>query len=196
MKKIAFTLIELSVCMIIIGFIAITVINNHRNNSIEEKAFLPKARKTISALQNASQQIRLSSNCPTKNFIIESLGTWHFALMNSDETATADIEDIIEMYGYYMKYQNSSINFCDYTDYCSDSNIKGAKLPDGTYIGFELYNTIKTCPNYIIPENTTNTTGKGMCWGAVYLDTNGKNKPNTLGKDVYMFGLGEYGLIY
>lgn len=208
LKK-AFTLAEISISIIIIGVICVIMIGALNPKKYDEKTNTASLMKTLEFISQASVQIMdmEDAKCPARSFMIKPAGSaaWEFAILNSSGSS-ASAQEVAELFGEHLKYESNIISFCDYTSYCSDSNIKGAKLPNGAYIGFEITSTVQDCPAYRMPYEETDTpaptkysksTGTfetAKCWGKLYIDTNGLKSPDTLGQDVYVFGLGENGI--
>lgn len=210
MKK-AFTLTELSIVMIIVGILATVLALNIRNVKVKEKAMIANSLKTIEAVDQAMTKIREidKTNCPMGNFIIKQAGkgTYSYELKNNAGTAKADASDVINMIARYMRFEGTIGSFCLKTPYCTNTNIKGAKLA-GTdiYVGVEILSDISDCPTYRMPNDATiypaptkinkktNASETAKCWGKLYIDVNGANEPNTLGEDVFEFGLDESGI--
>ncbi len=195
MKK-GFTLAEVLVCMVIIGILAIIMVQNVKTKDFKEQGYIANALKIAENIQQASLKIREieKTNCPMASFMVDIMGTWEYALINSSgNNATAS--DVINLYAKYIKFENTGLKFCDYTSYCSDDKIIGAKVPPESYIGIEVI-SVSDCPSYYIPGSTTTTPGKGKCWGKLYIDVDGNKGPNQLGKDVFVYGLNEIGVAY
>lgn len=194
--KNAFTLAEVLVCMVIIGILAIIMVQNVKTKDFTEKGYVANALKIIENVQQASLKIREieKTNCPMASFMINIMDTWEYALVNSSGNS-ASATDVINLYAKYLKFENKGLKFCDYTSYCSNDNIIGAKIPPGSYIGIEI-TSIANCPSYYVPGSTTTTPGKGKCWGKLYIDVDGNKGPNQHGKDVFVYGLNEIGIAY
>lgn len=210
MKKYnAFTLAEIIVSMVIIATMATVMFVNLQRKDFSDRTFSLSAYKAMEVIQQASSKVRefeKDNRCPTGTFMANVMGTYEYTILNKAEGLNATSEEVVNLFGDYMKYQQSSLNFCDYTSYCSNSNIKGAKITGNMYIGFEVFNGAANCPtSYYVPNSSDNVSADlvtktaaqaGKCWGNFYLDTNGTEGPDTLGKDVYIWGLGETGLVY
>jgi len=192
----AFTLAEVLICLMIIGVMAIIMIRNLRTKDFTEKSYIAGGYKAIESVQQASLKIRdiETASCPTGSFMVNVAGTWEYALVNASG-ANANTTEVLNLYDSYLKLENTGLNFCDYTGYCSNDSIKGAKLPGNTYIGFETTGVIN-CPSYYLPNSSSLTAGKGKCWGKLYIDVDGPKGPNQLGKDVFVMGLNEDGVAY
>ena len=218
MKKfIALSLAELLVALSALAVLAIAMVTNLKTGSFDAKANVSKAYNVFQGIQKASLDIleMESTRCPAKTFITKVLGQQEYAILNKTGSAAANSSDVAAMYGAYMDNEVSEseiINFCSYTSYCSSSAIKGLKLPNDVYIGFEVFgNTaLQACPtSYYMPDpkiNTEKDTNKELitnaalanvkCWGKLYVDVDGKKGEGVLGKDVYVWGLGESGIVY
>ncbi len=201
MKKYAFTLIEIIATLIIIGFLAIIMVKNLKQpgEDINNKITKAKLLKAVNAVQTACQQIKEfeKDKCPMQTFMMNVAGTYEYTLVDSSGN-NADTDEVVSIFSDYIKFQESPINFCDYTEYCDDNTIKGGKIAGDIYIGFKAYgDSITDCPNYKLPDSNDEVSGKGKCWGNVYIKIAGKNAGlDEYGKTVFVFGLNEYGIVY
>lgn len=211
MRKKAFTMTELTIVMIIVGILAAALALNIRNVKVKEKAMVANGFKTIEAVEQAFAKIREidKTNCPMGSFIIKQAGkgTYSYELKNNAGTAAANASDVINMIARYIRFEGTIGTFCSKTPYCANTAIKGAKLA-GTdiYVGVEILTKVENCPTYHMPDSETTypaptkinkktgNTETAQCWGKLYIDVNGADTPNTLGKDVFVFGLDESGL--
>ncbi len=200
MKK-AFTLVEILACLIIISVIAIAMIHalNISDDDAYENLAKVKASKAIALVDEASQKIREMelTKCPMKVFMMETTtGNWEYTLVNASNEA-ASTSDVYSLYADYIKFIEGNLNFCDYTSKCNDSNIKGGKITGNVYIGFEVLSSISNCPNYYRPDSEGAITGKGKCWGKVYIKVYDNSRySDELGKDVFIIGLNANGVAY
>jgi len=203
MSKKGFTLAEVSIAMMIMAFLCLIMIQAFNPKKYQEKTNKAAALKAIEFTNQATaQMLDNEDNFPTASWMIKTggLNSWEYT-----STATTST-DIIGLYEEFLKFEGGVINFCDKSGYCDDDKIKGAKVAGGTYFGIEKFDAITDCPSYRMPyeetdspapsefdpKTATYTTKK--CWGKVYLDINGSSGPDELGKDVYVFGMGEFGL--
>ena len=210
--KNAFTLAEILIVMVIIGIIAVILIQTLNPNRYSEKTNIANARKAIELIKQAtSQMIELEKEqIPTGTFMTRPAGSdsWEITILNEDGN-DASVEDIVNLFGNYIKYESDVIDFCNFTSFCNNENVKGAKVAGGIYIGFEKFDDtdIDDCPAYYMPNSENQisapttldkTTGEfdkvKQCWGKVYIDVNGIKGPDTEGQDVFVYGLGEYGM--
>ena len=207
--KIAFTLAEVLITLVIISFISIISIKTIKNNndSFSGKDDYARVYKVIENFDYAFAQIRdlEKINCPMGKFInktkIATSGTkyaYEKVLNAADATAVFDILK------NYIKFDEEDLNFCDYSGYCDDStqaNNPAGKIAGDIYVGINMYDNISDCPNYYMPDaglitvrTDVKTGDKPKCWGNLLIDINGAKSPNSEGEDVYIFGLDENGI--
>ena len=211
MKKSAFTLMETVVVLIIIGILAAVMFTNLKGQNFSEKETTAKITKVLNFIEQANSQILEIENiqCPMNAFMVKPSGAtdWEFAIYNTSGSSLATTSEIINLYEKYIKYETNVLNFCDYTGYCSSNSIIGAKVSGDIYFGIEKFNSISDCSSYRMPNETTDnpaptkfnpktgTNDKVKCWGKLYVDINGTKDPNTYGDDVFIFNLGQYGIV-
>ena len=211
MLKKAFTVAELLIVMVVIGVLATSLAHNFRLPKVKEKEMVANALKAIEVVEQAFAKVKEidKTNCPTGTFISKQIGTgtYAFEFKNDEGTSNVSSADVIDILGRYIRYEDGTVNFCTYTGYCSDTDIKGVKLA-GTniYIGVKVNSSLSDCPDYKMPKesgdfpaptNYNKSTGSfdtAKCWGTLYIDTNNIDSPNTYGVDVFKFGLGEHGI--
>ena len=214
MKK-AFTLAEILICMAIIGALGVVLMRSISNQNFDEKEYALKAHKAMRLIDEASAQIIQSEveQVPAGAFMINTAGSWEYVICSAANSCTnkATSQKLIDLYKKYIKFESTTSNFkSNYTGYSSaPTSIYGAKIPGEIYIGMEVNsnNSITACPSTVyipaselktnetfVASTTANTSDK-KCWGKIYIDTNGKKGPNELGKDVYVFGMGEFGIV-
>ena len=210
MIKKAFTLAEILICVGIISIVIVFLIKTLKPNSYDEKTSIIGARKFIETVDEALLQITAieKAQCPDGKYLVNAGGSSpEIAIYNPAGTAVISSSEFVTLISKHVKFEEYPINSCTYTSQCTGTSIKGGKLAGGAYIGFEIYSTVADCPGYRNPGDTANspaptkfdpasgTYPTAKCWGKFYMDVNGPNKgANTLGVDVYVFGLGENGL--
>ena len=195
MQNKAFTLAEILIALTIIGFISIVMIKNIKMADLKEDTNSAKAFKVLEVFDEASTNIRDTAYCPMGKFIYKDVDDYELGLKIAQDM------NVLDMYSEFVKFEKRYDSFCDYTGY-SDCNgtIPAAKIPGDIYIGIEQLDEVSDCPDYYMPDNPTKIEvlenpiegKKPQCWAKLYVDTNGKEEPNTLGKDVFIFGIGEY----
>lgn len=201
MKKRAFTLVEILICLTVIGVLAVILISNLKIDRFNEKSLIAQGHKVMQSYDQASIKIREveTKKCPLASFIAQAPGENSLGLVGADGEMTLD--EVYNLYGNYIKYVNpSKLSFCNNTTYCTtasldDKTIAGAKLPTGAYVGIQLMK-IDTCPDYYIPGENTIKKSSELCWAKLYVDANGKEEPNQLGKDIFIFGIGDQGVVH
>lgn len=209
MKK-AFTLTELLVVFVIMGILAVAMIQNFQSRDYTTKQFAAFGIKGVELFEQAAARIKEvdTVNCPLGTFLSKRGGKSDFTIEIKDSSGNSiDAEETANLFAKYIRYEGSVVNFCSNTGYSSCSGtIKGYKIPGGKmYIGFKVFSTPADCPAYRMPNDTADVTPTyfekntgefktAQCWGEYYIDTNGKEPPNERGKDVLVFGMGEYGL--
>ena len=206
MRKRGFTLAEVLICLVVIGIIATILMTSLKPQSYNQKAFVSNVRKIVDNFQNASYGIlEEKKHFPMSVFIYEkptgNPPTITSIYADDATNAITTSEQVVNMYGKYIKYEESDLNFCTYSGACSDNNVKGARIPGGAYIGFKINTSLFNCPSYKIPDpkatsgaSVATATGKGKCWATFYVDVNGKDGPNVLGEDYYEFGMNAVGV--
>ena len=211
MKRHGFTLIETVVVIIIIGILAGIMLTAIKGQNFSEKERTAKITKVLNFIEQANSSIIELENkqCPTGSFMIKPAGatSWEFSIYNPSGSALASATEIVNLYEKYIKYETNVLNFCDYTNYCSNNAIIGAKVSGDIYFGIEKFTSISDCSSYRMPNEATDnpaptkfnpktgTNDKVKCWGKLYIDINGTQDPNTYGDDVFIFNLGEYGIV-
>ena len=212
MKNKAFTLAEIMIVLMIMGFLIIVMIKNIRLDEYSQKELIANGQKAIQFVEQGFTQIKAqeAENCPTHTFMHKVGGTYEYTLFSSGGNY-ASASDVISMLENHLKTESTGFQFCSNTSYCSNTEIVGAKMPGDIYIGVEVLmsstsTTPTDCPQYYMPGETTpspaptvfnKSTGNfetDKCWGKVYIDTNGTKGPDALGQDVFVFGLNSQGV--
>ena len=208
MKNRAFTLAEVVLVMVLMGIIAIALIRTVKVKDVQSKTDTVAAYKAINLFDQASFSLRDidSTYAPTGAFIqktgktVKADGSIEYSYERTINVSNA--ADIRNAFATYVKFDSTYDNFCTYSGYCDASETyPGGRIGD-IYIGFELLENISDCPNFYMPEaegeiavrEDLRTGIKPKCWAKIYIDTNGNKDPNTLGNDVYIFGIDELGL--
>ena len=210
MKNKAFTLAEILIVLMIMGFLILVMIKNLKTNDFSEKEMLATGQKAIQVIEQGFAKIKSeeTTNCPTHNFMHKVGGTYELTLYGPDGKTKATAENIIDLLSNHLKTSSSGFDFCAHTSFCDENstNIIGMKVPENIYIGIEILSSIQNCPAYKMPDsneeipaptaynNSTSSFETERCWGKAYIDINGEKGPDTLGKDVFVFGLSANGV--
>lgn len=165
-RKFGFTLAEVLITLGIIGVVAAITIPNFITK-YQKQVTVTKLKKAYSTFENA---IKLSEN------VNGSLDTWQYQDITSDEFA--------------QKYILPHLNGVRQVKKDYEIVTLGGNAPDLAFISsayFSLTNNM-----YILPDGTyvyivisPDYTAFPFCY--IYVDLNGKKKPNMLGKDVFVF---------
>lgn len=206
--KKAFTLVEMTVVMVIIAIIAMVVIRNIKHQDYTLKAQTILAQKIVRNVEEAIVRILEAekTQCPSGKFMVKPVGyDWEFATKKTDGTTAANSTALVELFGKYLKYDSGVINFCDMSS-CSSTSIKGAKLAGGGYIGIEILSSISDCAEYSLPgtdetlpapvEFMNGSMQTKKCWGKLYINTTkvGSSSDIVTGQEEFILNLGEYGI--
>ena len=126
-KKQAFTLVETTIVLMIIGFIAAIMFVNIKAQNFSDKETYAKITKVFNFIEQANSQILETETiqCPMNAFMIKPSGAanWEFAIYNPSGSDLATVTEIANLYGKYIKYESNVMNFCNHTSYCSSSSI-------------------------------------------------------------------------
>ena len=100
MFKKAFTLAEILIVVMIVGFIAMALIKALSNNSYTEKAMHANALKTITAIEQASAEIKDTEHTqvPTGAFMEYVTGQATYTTYNASGSAQATASDIVTLF--------------------------------------------------------------------------------------------------
>ena len=199
-KKVAFTLAEVLITLGIIGVVAAmtlpSVINHIRN-----KGYVEGLKKAQSLLQNSTNQILVELGEPN-NWI-----PWGLGIANSEGTAAAKAAQlkVVDMYASKLKV----IQICEnsgWTDTpCNFNNgkykgLNGEAATSGAFPGVyrRSFALLLADGSTIAIRFGANESGN-VFWGhptlAFNVDVNGKNKPNTLGRDIFVLYLDNKGRV-
>lgn len=207
MKSKAYTLAEILLVIVIIGVLSSLMIANLKTDKQINKTYIAKVMKVINDFEGASAEIMSidTTRCPMGTFIGNLAGVEEFVLMDESGSNVANATDAVDTFANFIKFQQKGISFCNFTSYCNDANIIGAKYTGDIYVGIEKFEALEDCPEYKLPNmanmaanfpapknHITDTVEK--CWGKLYIDADGPNGPNTFGNDVFIFGLGKNGI--
>ena len=205
-KKHGFSLAETMIALLVLGFIFLAILRVMKTYDHSEKTYASNGYKVIENIDGALAKIRLSEpkSVPTGAFITRILGTDTFTFYDSSGSSLS-IDEFITIFKKYIKFDETVTDICSYTKY-SCSGVKGGRIHPNIYVGFKLYSSLTNCPNFYMPDSTTaytvskkkNLSTGAMetqkCWGEAYIFLDGKNGPGIMGKDSFMFGLGEQSL--
>lgn len=175
--KSAFTLAELMLAMVIVGFLAVCLMRTLQTNEYKEKQNILTVHKAIETINDAAGEIRQIETevLPAGQFMTKIVGNsarngnYSFAVLNASGNI-ANSSEVAALFGDYMKKDiqtgnNGIVDFCNATyasgacnDTDKDADIKGYKIPGSLYVGFKLYgNTSNKCPSpFYLPNKSGN----------------------------------------
>ena len=168
-KRFGFTLAEVLITLGIIGVVAAmtipTLINNYQKNTV-----VTQLRKSYSVFQQAYGMAQVNNGNPTD---------WVPASPSYSRA------NIISFWQTYMLPSLKVAKICDSADgsdfyNCWSNEIKGL---NGT-LGSTDINTSQGF-SFILADGTNVQVSDSDTYGAIYVDLNGKSKPNVIGKDVF-----------
>lgn len=182
MFKKAFTLAEVLITLVIIGVVAAITMPTIQANS-QERERIAKVKKTFSVLNQAMIRVRATG-----------------ADMMFEEV-DGDAQKIAEWFDDYMapflvttkvcyqskgcwsegttKWYNGTNNTGSRSGIGLGSDIVSAVLNDGTFICIDAFSAADM-------RNSFGINAEGEAGFVVYFDINGKRKPNTIGKDIFI----------
>lgn len=203
-KKIAITLSEAMITMVIFGVIAliVTQVINYENPTKKGNATL--ARKTSVDLEQAAMQI-ITNNSTYDNFLNVKDKDGYFSIEDSDAKDRLSV-----LFKDYMIFLDLKIDLGHeyYSTELRDVHKKnlGITLKDtytgyfwnqnGGIVGFRFY---EGCNNTELNANPPDYKGvysvENVC-GSVFYDVNGYKKPNLVGSDQFILPINKYAIIY
>ena len=167
MKNKAFTLAEILIVLMIMGVLSVVMMQMFKSDSLTEKGNITKAYKAINTFDEAAANIRDvdSTNCPMGSFIYKTgnktSGYTYEIGLNLPETDKE--EAVLDMFGEFIKFEKTGLNFCDYSKYCEQENqgieeeenkitsIPAVKFSKDMYAGLTLLDPISNCPSFNLP---------------------------------------------
>lgn len=191
--KKAFTMAEAILVMTILGIIATIMITTLKPAEFKEKGLRIMAKKILSEIDTATTQVLINNtkNGSMAEILVPTLTNG--ASYSFGTTGNAYLNYTAMIYKKYLTAtrQNTTGSYC-----AANAGIS-FYLKDGACIGFKhggtSYDTI--FPGETGTTSITNATHSSLL-GAIYVDTNGDEEPNTIGKDRFLFPVGTEGILY
>ena len=174
-KKFGFTLTELLIALTIIGAVAALSIPSMMEN-LNKKQMVTQLKSTVSSIQTlAGNQLAIKKSRTLKDTDFADpaklLQEKNFQIAKFCDSAADCWADKYKMI----------VNMGEAVDYHGD--ITTVVLKNGIVIGYKLHNN-----NVVLPGND-----KTIGW--FFIDLNGKDKPNIIGRDFFDFFISEKGKI-
>ena len=185
MNKIAFTLSEVLIVIVIIGIVAAITLPSVINNTNKQE-YVSRLQKTYSNLSQATNRIIAEEGSfkgtdggwNTSSSALRDMYKKYLNNVKECDNHTSCIPDIID----YKNLNGTSNNGM----YHLTNNYDGIVLQDGTFLSFL---SSSGC-NF---DQETYCGDKDMC-GVIHVDINGSKKPNQWGRDAFRFYISETGL--
>ena len=199
MKFKAFSLLEQMLVIIIVGIIASVLTTVVKPTDISNKAIKKAGKNLFMQIEFATKQIvarNAKNNTLTRLF--DSSGEFSI-------TSTDSLDRLIEIYrknlvgirSSDLNTDYASANLTDGTNVLTGTSVsgfKGFKLKNGAYFGIKLNDNCTTEINHIYDPSTPELRTKKNTCGIIFFDVNSETKPNQLGWDQYIIGLGKRGI--
>ena len=181
-NRLAFTLAEVLSTLAIIGVVAAltipSVVTNYRNQEI-----VSRLKKTYSAISNTTN-LAIADHGP--------INSWH--IPPDTENNGQHAKDFVDRYMLpYLRISKDCGNVAPANDPSSDCTYEFTTLSNETYGGYTDSSTTKfymadgTFVSVRLVSSTFGTDELSQ-YASIYIDVNGKQKPNTFGRDIFTFG--------
>lgn len=172
LRKVAFTLAEVLITLGIIGVVAAitipTIVNHYK-----EKVTITKLKKLNSTFQNAFNLMRQEE----------------FGGGDASEWGDISRDEFVQVYTKYLSVAQvctqKDIQKCFYNTNYTNLNGEQNQLYVSSYSGFILNDGAPVAVGWS-GANSEYTISTGN-YGQIFVDINGKNPPNILGRDVFSF---------
>ena len=187
--KKAFTMAEAILVMTILGIIATVMISTLKPAQYKERALQVAAKSIYSEIDSAMTQILTDYTRYNKLSAVYPLnGTTGSTTYNFNSTNTnANVAFLALMKNYMATARGTVPSACTSVSATYNMLLKnGACLAvkTGAYTGVSM-----------IPGEKTETASATYDYGVIFLDVNGNDEPNVLGKDRYYIPLDENGIV-
>ena len=194
MKKIknGFTLAEILITLVIIGVIAAITMPTLKAN-IDKNLWANGLKTSVSILNNGFAQMKAQESVDD----MRDTTLWIDHVKNNIEASSSEDlqEDVKKELDKVFKIEKMSEGI---PSKISIYTLSGTKNNDmAGYIRFYLGNSTTLNIKFLQPTYGGKCT-KDFCYPVadIFVDTNGDKKPNTYGKDIHRFYLGEDGHLY
>jgi len=190
MKKNAFTLAEVLITLGIIGIVAAMTLPGIIAN-YQKRVWVNQLKKTVSTIEQGFQKM-LADDGVDK---IEDTSAWSVFVENSNMSMSPNFSvelkkyfnisiEPLPLYGSESSFANQTKNSICLAD--------GSVIWGWNFVSYDHYEPDTEACNVI------KQLGGKMCRrvGTFYVDVNGKKAPNTYGRDIFSFAVGENGKLY
>ncbi len=178
MKKLrAFTMAEAVLVMTILGIIAAVQITVIKPAQFKDKGYQVLAKTIYGEIDTAIMQV-LTDKAPYNK--MDNIYNTSNTLFSTGTTGTEG--SFVGVLKLYLATSRAGSN----STHCTTGSATVMHLKNGACLGVKSAVTTDTVTR--IPGETGNTTAKGE-YGMLYLDVNGADEPNVIGKDQYTIPL-------
>ncbi len=185
-KKKAFTLAEVLITIGIIGIIAAmtlpTLVQSHK-----EKQTVAQLKKFYSVMSNA-MMLAYNEYGPLDDWGVTGMGGSEESFLEGNAFKNKFIYNLMP----YLKV----LSFCEFGDSSCEKNDYSVRSLDGTA---HTVGGVKFLPHLVLSDGTTINhlwfSSNSVIYGEIYVDLNGVKAPNTLGVDIFVFGIIENKII-
>ena len=184
-EKFAFTLTEILITFVIIGIIAAITVPSVIKK-YKDKELVTRLKKTYSTLTQVTNQI-IAEEGSTTNWATSPENIYNLYKKHLEV-----VKDCGQGEGCWAQGRLARLNKTGYVNWNVASEDRKFILADGTQFMFggDNSNWSSTCS---FSENNQLSGTKDFCL-LIHVDINGERKPNTIGRDIFVFALKKNGL--
>lgn len=198
MKRRAFTLTEQIIVLIVIGIIASAVTTVIKPTEINNEAIKKSGKSLFVQIEFATtQMVARNAKNNTLTRMVDATGEFSISSSSSiDRLISLYKKNLMGLRTVTLDSTYTSLNLTDGTNTLSlkPSDFKGFTLKNGAYFGVKLNDNCTTEINHIYDPSTPELRTKKNTCGIIFFDVNSETKPNQLGWDQYIIGLGKRGI--
>ena len=198
MTKKAFTLVEQIVVLILVGVIASAITTVVKPTEISNEAVKKAGKSLFVQVEFATtQMVAKNTKNNTLTRMIDASGEFSIASSSSiDRLIALYKKNLMGLRNIELDSTYASLNLTDGPNTLSlkASDFKGFTLKNGAYFGIKLNDNCSTEITYIYDPSTPDLRSKKNTCGIIFFDVNSETKPNQLGYDQYIIGLGKRGI--
>lgn len=181
--------------MTILGIIATIMITTLKPAEYKDKGLAILAKKVLSEIDTATTQILINNSMD---------GTMGYLYLPNSSATFGFGGDSVNSAKLYKRYLTATRQVVSNSSHCKTNNSTAFYLKDGACVGilagspFHHMPAPTIFPGEVQATNLTvySSSTPTFVLGLLYVDTNGDEEPNVLGKDMFTFPVGDNGIIY